>query len=309
MSSATASLDAQIVQLYQQLIPNISCGIAVSVLLIYDTILCSDRECRLIWRKPKSIASSLYFVNRYLPIVWNVLPLFTIHPVSDKVCLALIWSQIIISCLSLLGPAAFASLRVYALTEKSKVLSGATLVLSLAPFLITISVLYRYRIVNYAPPINCTSVNTESASLRLSVTLASRAAQILADLIVIAVTWRTTLKSVKMLTVTLRRPSLHQVLLQNGSVYFCTLASLYVLDVALEVHQISSVGQSGSYVTAFLDPLASILSSRFLLDLREIDEKLVVGGSSLSQGSLHFAGADVLSGQLPPFLGPADDLP
>ncbi|KAI0365857.1 hypothetical protein BV20DRAFT_1056130 [Pilatotrama ljubarskyi] len=315
MPSSTPSSAAETIELYQQLIPNISCGIAVSVLLLYDTLLCADRESRLIWQRSKSVASALYFVNRYLPIVWNVLPLFTIYPVSDERYLSSprLLPHIIISCLSLLGPAVFASLRVYALSEKSKALSAVTLVLSLAPFLITTTLLYRYRIVNYPAPINCTSINTETPTTKLAyyvhpATLASRACQILADLLVIGVTWRTTFQSVQMLQDTLRRPSLHQVLLQNGSIYFCTLASLYILDVALEVHQISSIGQGGSYVTAFLDPLSSILNSRFLLDLREIDEKLVAGGSSVSQGSLHFAGADLQpSVQLPSF-GSADHL-
>ncbi|KAI0351094.1 hypothetical protein OH77DRAFT_968479 [Trametes cingulata] len=288
-----SSVTAETIELYQQLIPSISCGIAVAALLLYDALLCIDREWRLIWRKPRSVASALYFVNRYLPIVWNVLPLFTIYVVSDKVCPALIWSEIVVSCVSLLGPAVFAFLRMYALSGKSKVLSGVTLVLSLAPFLVTISVVYRESI-------------TEAL---VSLTLASRTSLVLANLLVVAVTWRTTLRSVQMLRDALQQPSLHQVLLQSGSIYFCTLTALYTLDVALEARQISSAGSGGSYVTVFLDPLASILNSRFLLDLRETDERLVAGGSSVSQGTVEFAGVDVLSGQLPSFLEPADDPP
>ncbi|KAI0669085.1 hypothetical protein C8Q78DRAFT_229599 [Trametes maxima] len=58
-------------------------GCAVSALLVYDWLLTFDREVRLIWRRPRTGASVLYFFTRYIIIVENMVDNITIYPVSD----------------------------------------------------------------------------------------------------------------------------------------------------------------------------------------------------------------------------------
>ncbi|KAI0351130.1 hypothetical protein OH77DRAFT_972222 [Trametes cingulata] len=117
-----------------------------------------------------------------------------------------------------------------------------------------------------------------------------------------------------------------------GSVYFCALLSLGIVEIALQLlqvwernairrfvyqssvtfnkHQITfpeSLQADVGYASLFIDPLSNILTSRFLLDLRAANDKLTAGGASVSAGSLQFAGADILSGQLQPFVSFTED--
>ncbi|KAI0351136.1 hypothetical protein OH77DRAFT_1524361 [Trametes cingulata] len=196
-------------------------------------------------------------------------------------CTAVLWTQNVIQILSLLGPAVFAALRIYALGGRSKILCAVTFVLSLVPFLQKAADAYHYPAVNEPPPIGCTYGDSYSVQLQI-----------------------VTLKTLQA-TQDSEQPSLHRVLLQNGSVYFCVLLSLNIISITLDMLQLTfpnSVGE-GSYVAQYIDPIITVLTSRFLLDLRAADEKLSSGGagSSVSAGSLEFAGADILSGEVQPF--------
>ncbi|KAI0365818.1 hypothetical protein BV20DRAFT_972525 [Pilatotrama ljubarskyi] len=211
--------------------------------------------------------------------------------------------------ITLLGPSIFASLRVYALSGKNKLLCGITLLLSASPFLGVLSTIFSFTVANFPPPINCTYVNTVQDQHTLAFTLIDRLTSILADCLVVTVTWYASYKHLGMLQGALRKPSLNQVLLENGSLYFLVFLSLNVLDIAFDSLQITvpaALGQE-NYVTVFIDPLNSILTSRFLLDLRAVEHKLVAGGSSISLGSIQFAGADIQSGQPQPFLSLTED--
>ncbi|KAI0351140.1 hypothetical protein OH77DRAFT_1524362 [Trametes cingulata] len=118
------------------------------------------------------------------------------------------------------------------------------------------------------------------------VALTGRIPAILADCLVLGITWRESYKTLGLLRTTDHSdsPSLHRVLLQNAP---------------------DALGQA-DYIIQFLDPASTILTSRFLLDLRATNEKMSKY-SSVSAGSLEFAGADILSGHPQPFLSFADD--
>ncbi|KAI0780942.1 hypothetical protein BD413DRAFT_501205, partial [Trametes elegans] len=70
-------------------------------------------------------------------------------------CLAVSWLVIAIERLVLLGPAAFTTLRVWALSEKKKPITGAVLVLSLGPFVVNTSTTHLNHFTNIAPPVLC----------------------------------------------------------------------------------------------------------------------------------------------------------
>ncbi|KAI0365831.1 hypothetical protein BV20DRAFT_706254 [Pilatotrama ljubarskyi] len=255
---------AAIVDLYQAEFTAQCLGIAITTLLFYEILVSLDAEIWLMWRNPKSLASILFLMNRYIILLDFVLSLATISPMSDL----------------------FAAVRVYALS-RSKLLYGTTLVLGLAPFVEGLSVTPHFPPANYPPPANCTW--TGSYNVQMSVAY----------------------NHVNLLRTTdgLERPSLYRVCLQNGSVYFCVLLSLTIVDITFRLLQITLAdlfGQ-GNYVAELIDPLSAILTSRFLLDLRAANEKLTAGGSSVTAGSLHFAGADIHSGRLEPFLSFSED--
>ncbi|KAI0780910.1 hypothetical protein BD413DRAFT_500989, partial [Trametes elegans] len=70
-------------------------------------------------------------------------------------CLAVGWLGTVIERLVLLGPAAFTTLRVWALSGKKKPITGAVLVLSLGPFVVNTSTLYQEHFANSPPPVLC----------------------------------------------------------------------------------------------------------------------------------------------------------
>ncbi len=57
-------------------------------LLVYDVLLCIDKEVRYVWGAPKALCKLsrfLYIYNRYMSILWNLLDLGLIGTVSDTV--------------------------------------------------------------------------------------------------------------------------------------------------------------------------------------------------------------------------------
>ncbi|KAI0349900.1 hypothetical protein OH77DRAFT_1431555 [Trametes cingulata] len=317
MSSSDKTQATAVIQLYQAALASEYIGVATTALLLYDVLLSFDAEARLIWRNFKSFASLLYLLNRYLPFFALLLSLATINPVSDNVCTT-VGKQVFYSEIDadLPGPV-FTALRMYALSGRNKYLSAVTLILSLAPALEALSKVYKYTPANESPPANCTFTGSYMA-------LAARLPVILADCLVISITWRESFKNLTVLRA-LRdseQPSLYRIFLQNGMLLSfhigCTgiaLLSLNILDITLSLLQIilpDSMGGGGSYVTQVIDPINSILTSRFLLDLRSVQEKLNAGGGSsgsASLGTLQFAGADIQSGQLQPFMSLPEDPP
>ncbi|KAI0365860.1 hypothetical protein BV20DRAFT_1098346 [Pilatotrama ljubarskyi] len=186
---------------------------AFPVLLLWDIVLCLDMEIQLVWQNPKSIASLLYILNRYFPLIDGFLTIATFPSMSDEVplirdirsCLALGWSIVVIGVFISRQRQVFAVLRIYALSGRNKSLSGITLLLSLAPFLINLQLQCSF---------HCGTPLREHL-----VTLLWRISAILADLMVIAATWRASYRNLRVLQEISGRPSLHQVLLQNGKLF------------------------------------------------------------------------------------------
>ncbi|KAI0351129.1 hypothetical protein OH77DRAFT_1430149 [Trametes cingulata] len=126
---------AAIVELYEAQFTIQYIVIAITALLWQDVLLCLGAEIRFIWLgRPTSLASVLYFFNRYILPLSYVLSLATISPVSSNSCTSLYWSEEALELLARLGPAVFTALRAFALSG-SKLLCGIALILGLAPFL------------------------------------------------------------------------------------------------------------------------------------------------------------------------------
>ncbi|EIW56815.1 uncharacterized protein TRAVEDRAFT_49637 [Trametes versicolor FP-101664 SS1] len=102
------------------------------------------------------------------------------------------------------------------------------------------------------------------------------------------------------------RPSLEQVMWENGAAYFCILVSLNVADMILTILSITIQPGAEAYIAGFIDPISSILNSRFLLHLHETNARLEGADASMTSYSLRIdSGGDPRTGspELPPFLG------
>ncbi|RPD68275.1 hypothetical protein L226DRAFT_540814, partial [Lentinus tigrinus ALCF2SS1-7] len=138
---------------------------------------------------------------------------------------------------------------------------------------------------------------------------------ILADLIVLGVTWHGTYQTTQLVRVAAGEQSKHTysgILLRDGTAarVLLILATLNVLHllftfVSITIDTVSDT----SLVTIFTQPITSILVSRFLIDLQEVHQYRAnsqLSSLSAGQGSLHFATSRVM-GSLGESLPPPGD--
>ncbi|KAM5543371.1 hypothetical protein V8D89_002956, partial [Ganoderma adspersum] len=70
---------------------------------------------------------------------------------------------------------------------------------------------------------------------------------------------------------------------------FSVMALLNVLHITLTAISLDPLGDSASYVTLFTDPISSVLTSRFILNLRQVDHRRMPSETMPSGGDIHFA--------------------
>ncbi|KAJ8473960.1 hypothetical protein ONZ51_g7536 [Trametes cubensis] len=276
MSSADV---AELIEEYQGMFDYNAIGYACLALLVYDWLTSLGQESVVIWSKPKTAASALYIFSRYTVLLSNVIALLAGFPgiLITEVC----HDYYSITCgaqLFLSSHRVFSALRVYALTQKNKPLSAVVLVLGLGPFVVNMAAIYQINF--YFDDAGCQAffVSTYTINIILTVdqlcrlVVFARAPLILSDLIVVIVTWFVSYKVVRLAKNTIKGPTLHQVMLGNGTLYFLCLMVLNILQIMFYVLSIFAF-LTESYISEALDPLSSILICHFILNLRQVDNQ------------------------------------
>ncbi|KAI0368913.1 hypothetical protein BV20DRAFT_1053672 [Pilatotrama ljubarskyi] len=87
--SRSESEAAQLAAVYENLFINNCCGIATTVLLVFEYLITLDREVGLFWRRSFTGASSLFLLNRYLPLSVTILEACGFIKMPDRVSLHL----------------------------------------------------------------------------------------------------------------------------------------------------------------------------------------------------------------------------
>ncbi|KAI0653703.1 hypothetical protein C8Q70DRAFT_1059115 [Cubamyces menziesii] len=284
MSSADV---AELIEEYQGMFDYNAIGYACLALLVYDWLTSLGQESVVIWSKPKTAASALYIFSRYTVLLSNVIALLAGFPgiLITEVC----HDYYSITCgaqLFLSSHRVFSALRVYALTQKNKPLSAVVLVLGLGPFVVNMAAIYQinfyfddagcqaFFVSTYTINIMQPGYTLRRRLLTLSalVVVFARAPLILSDLIVVIVTWFVSYKVVRLAKNTIKGPTLHQVMLGNGTLYFLCLMVLNILQIMFYVLSIFAF-LTESYISEALDPLSSILICHFILNLRQVDNQ------------------------------------
>ncbi|KAH9919770.1 uncharacterized protein BXZ73DRAFT_104878 [Epithele typhae] len=265
---SSAEVDA-IVTFFSEEILATYCQMSVGALYFYDWLILFDKETSLFWRRPITGAGALYFLNNSY-ILWAV----------------------------------FSGLRAFVLSQ-SWMIGTLVLILSCAP----IGVNYTQLGFHYSglpePLVGCLNeteyppnLSTHSGPNVSVVIVLARAPLIVADIIIIAISWwrlrgqltwsqalftkRLTLAKVflrdgnveelyAVLGATAERLSSHP----PGTIYFIVLLVFNVLHMAFSLTSVFSGGGEGSNITAFTDPITAILISRFLLNIQEANLKPV----------------------------------
>ncbi|KAI0628205.1 hypothetical protein C8Q77DRAFT_1068559 [Trametes polyzona] len=281
MSSSDDSENAELVALFQSLFINACCPIAVLTWLSYECLITLDREVSLVWQRKFTGASILFLTNRYIPILVNILNLTSDARMSDAYtgvssCDAYIKAVQAIQLLQYFPWATFSALRTFALSERNWIISGIVLLLSMVPIGINFAQ-YRWLEVVNDPLIGCSkssSVTLDEAKRCVAVTIASRTCLMAADMVVILVTWRSTLGTIRLSGAALKnRPTFARMLIRDGTIYFGTLLILNTLHLAFTLFSITNDPLSPvSYFTTFTEPITAVLVSRFLLDLQRVHQ-------------------------------------
>ncbi|KAM5541377.1 hypothetical protein V8D89_004931 [Ganoderma adspersum] len=258
---------------------NTSLNFAAIALVFYEYIITLQDEVAYFWGRRFTCSSFLFYSNRYLVLAYSVALLggtgsFTkdakVVPPSN-----LVWKSHLLgypsSCsqwsngvrameiLSYVPWAALSSLRVYALSRRALSLAVPVFILSIVPVCINFADFRWTRFVSDTLW-GCSQAVLESSRLSImsllpcptiispmhrTVTIVSRISLIVADLVVIVTTWTCTF-------------------------CFVTLLLLNVLHLAFCASSVvpSSPGSHISDVVVFIEPITSILMSRFMLGLQ-----------------------------------------
>ncbi|KAI0714146.1 hypothetical protein C8T65DRAFT_828873 [Cerioporus squamosus] len=287
MSSDADAASAAIVAVFDIIYSGNYCNMAASILFIYDTFVTFDREVACFWTaKRTGGASLLFFANKWINMTYYVMLLvsFISFP-SDKSCSRFSIATYAMLILQYIPGAVFSALRAYVLSSR-KLVGILVASLSLAPVGANLA-LYGYQLSGEnIQPFGCVrTVNTTDA-LGIRFVLISRVPLIVADLILIYITWtklssRDALKNIGQS----KRLSLSTILFNGarqksdshaGTIYFVVLSVMNVLHLIFSTTALAGSGSGNqSLVTDFTAPITAILISRFLLELREAEQMVV----------------------------------
>ncbi|TFK79988.1 hypothetical protein K466DRAFT_605705 [Polyporus arcularius HHB13444] len=311
MSSPSA---AQLIDFYSSTLSATYIGLVPIVFLLYDYVLTLGREVHLFWNGALTGASVLFFVIRYSTLLYEVLDIVEYVPTlsdtnltssREQSCNLLAQAFNVVNFLRFLPIGLFSAMRAYALST-NRTLSAVIFFLSLSPFVVNF-IQYgqgirgsMLPIGNCEAQINVTPIETIILTIFPAVPAVSRGGLIVADFLLIVVTWRTLARSSARPRFSFEKAhtSLAAIMFWNGTIYFVVLFLLNVLHMTFTLTSI--FGLERSLIAVFTDPLTTILISRFLLDLQEANRQDVqlgtdddnVGDTSLnSQASLTFARA------------------
>ncbi|KAH9850483.1 hypothetical protein C2E23DRAFT_887374 [Lenzites betulinus] len=238
---------------------------AEATLIFHEYLITIDSEVRLIWRRKITGATVLFFLNRYIMVFRNAITIASYPSIGNT--------------FSLVAPAhaAFSTLRVYALSGRDWRIAAVVCFIMLGPIIANVYDLPQEKPVNLPPPYNCEVANSVAtatdtkrkypSSVYNVVVIASRVSLIVGDAIVLAVTWWKTYRIKKAADAAQMRTSIVDLILRDGTIYFATMLLLNVLHIVINfVETVSFMGDIANTLT-------SILISRFIMNLRDIDGK------------------------------------
>ncbi|TBU37723.1 hypothetical protein BD309DRAFT_904714 [Dichomitus squalens] len=282
-ASQTAQLSAQ----YSSIMTGNYCEVAATAIFVFDSIITTGEEIRCFWGRNITGAAIVFWLNKYMTMLFLGWGLATFLKLSDKSCAMSSKSIVVIDCLLFIVLAAFTAIRVYAL-GRSLNLCAITAVLSLVPLGINF-VAFRFGVTGKNIfPFGCITIDSQSIGLTQKFVIIARSCSIAADCLAIGSTWLALGLPHANSRGGILKGSISSALLLDGTVYFLILAVLNSLHLAFTLLSINIDSlQSVSVVTAFTAPLSAILVSRFLLHLQSASLRAVGSIPSSQISSLH----------------------
>ncbi|KAI1783746.1 hypothetical protein LXA43DRAFT_1045275 [Ganoderma leucocontextum] len=272
-------------------------AIAITALLVYEWAIGLGKEVTLFWREKVTGATVLFLLNRYAPMAYMLASFSGASVTTDKSCNASVLTSFALDNLQYIPWALFSGLRTYALCGKRWSIAIPVLILSAVPIAINLTHFYwshgevvpvwGCQTITVVPDnisLICASVRpyilssgrerVKLTSAALPVSILPRSSLIVADAVVVTVTWFTTYSSAAMGAFSHRSvPSIAQRLLVNGTIYFVTLLILNALHLTFTLLSIATHSSETSYIISFTEPITAILVSRFMFDLQKAKQR------------------------------------
>ncbi|KAH8100995.1 hypothetical protein BXZ70DRAFT_1007920 [Cristinia sonorae] len=278
---------------------------AAFTLASYDICLSFSREVERIWKGKFSAVTVLYLALRSGVLVHTILDLLIVAYVPSTVLLRSFFQSCkfiyafgsILDIVSHLCVAAFSTLRIWAISSRSRHRNLMTLaVFVLCLFIPCVNIYgytnYHYSAVEVSPAddpegAGAGSLSAASRSPQHLGTI-TRAVAITGDMLVLVLTWINTYDWT--LSEEVRRIQKYSILmLVNGSLYFIALLALNIVALILDVYEDGSFSTQFTIMNAVYDftlcprsllslssdfsSFTNILVCHFILDLRDLTEK------------------------------------
>ncbi|KAM5539505.1 hypothetical protein V8D89_006957 [Ganoderma adspersum] len=234
----------------------------VAALVGYDYLLTVQRESRLFWKRRANAATILFFVNRYVALVYYVgLAYYCCLALSYPDCRAQYYVDAGGRYLQYLPWAVFSALRVHALGQRNWFLTVFTFFWAVLAFPLDYYGDFHHTSFVNDPVLGCMPGASTPTALS---TIFIRGGQVIADVVVIGVTWKATHYARNEGSMCF----LTKVMFRNGNILL-VMNILHILFIFLPNSPLHTPLTNTSYVTRFAEPITAILISHFILDLHE----------------------------------------
>ncbi|KAI0721020.1 hypothetical protein C8T65DRAFT_556597, partial [Cerioporus squamosus] len=258
--NATTEADSQgeleaFVEYYANTLTFNYADLAVFAVLLFEYLTTFDREVQFAWGRKSSWARTIFLLNRYLSIVEYLVVLGPLLPTVN-------YFRMTHSL-----PVAFAGLRVYAISARSRVVTMIVVLLAVVPAVTNAYVASLTSIV--LSDLGCMS----GMDLSLLTWI---------EFVLILFTWGT-MHVARTLHVQM---SFTLLILREGVLYFGVMLSLNIVQISFDFLQVGSF----SFIVPFLNVIIPILISRFFLDLDDLKVQESPGRSYSSATELRYLG-------------------
>ncbi|GBE86105.1 hypothetical protein SCP_0806290 [Sparassis crispa] len=256
MSSGDNS-EAELVQLAYDDVTGNYCCIAAATWLIFEHAITLTDEIDYIWRRKKTGVAVLFISNRFLGLVLVFslvmqIPLWSTNPRSEA-CEELLFIKW----------AMFSALRVYAVGGQAWCSAAVVFILNFVPFATNLyddaTASYYIAVVPGFGPICVQSSNIVQPKMQMyesypSFYLATRISVIVADIIVLVVTWTKTYSIKRYANSAHIEAPLATLLLRDGTLHFMLLLLLYLTQLLLNYYE------AFAYVSFVIDVFAHLFT-------------------------------------------------
>ncbi|KAI0676426.1 hypothetical protein C8Q78DRAFT_997302 [Trametes maxima] len=248
-------------------------------LVLYDFILTLPQEARYMWGRRFSGGHALFYIVRYSAVFGALM-------ITANVCLTtpglslqvFTLIEMILDVVLLVGTAVFSALRAYAVSRRSIWVLVIVLVLGMLNpivYVLTFAVFTRVDLMASSQP----GIAAPSHTAYENFIIAARVCAVAADAFVLFITWkhciRRSVAPPKLLVQNMGRwdtaGSLINVIVKDGILYFSVLLIINIVGLAL-----SRTYEFIIPMSAWVSGLASIMTSRFILDLQAANESILM---------------------------------